>query len=105
MTRPRGEEGGSADVTTPFGRARLRGRIPHSWFFIVNALGLFTDIAFTIHSAPQPLRVLVATLPAYLLLWYLIHCFTGLVRTHADALAGDPPTERILLDRSTTPGR
>ena len=99
MARSRAEEGGSADVATPFGRARLRGRIPHSWFFIVAALGLFATIAFAIHSAPQPPWVLAAPAPAYLLLFYLIRSFAGLVRTHADALAGDPPAERILVGR------
>lgn len=91
MTRPRVGEGGSADVTTPFGRARLRGRIPPSWFFIVAALGLFVTIALAIKAAARPPWVLAAPAPAYLLLWYLIRSFAGLVRTHAGALAGDPP--------------
>ena len=86
MTRPRAETGGTADVTTPFGRARLRGRVPHAWFFIIAAVGLFGTIGFAIDRAAEPQWVLWAPAPAYVLLFYLIRSYTGLA--HARHRAG-----------------
>jgi hypothetical protein len=91
MSRSRTEDGGSADVTTLLGRARLRGRTPAAWFYVIVALGLVGVISRAIDRAPGPLWVLAAPLPGYALLAYLICCYTGLVRTHGDALAGIPP--------------
>ena len=90
MTRPKAEDGGSADVTTPFGSARLRVRVPPSWFFIIAAVGLFVTIVWTLDRAARPDWFLAALVPPYLLLGYLIRCYAGLVRTHGDALAGNP---------------
>jgi len=85
--------GGSADVTTPFGSARLRGNVPVSWFFIIAAVGLFGTIALAIDRAARPEWILAAPGPAYLLLFYLIRSFAGLVRTHGDALTGKSAAE------------
>jgi hypothetical protein len=63
MARARAEEGGSADMTTPIGRVRLRGRIPPSWRFIVAAPGLFVTIALAIRAAVRPPRVLATSGP------------------------------------------
>jgi hypothetical protein len=95
MTRPRAATDGSADVTTPFGRARLRGRVPHAWFFIIAAVGLFGTIGFAIDHAAEPEWVLWAPAPAYVLLFYLIRSYTGLVRTHGDALGSTPPRRAV----------
>lgn len=96
MTRTRPADEGRADVTTPLGRVRLQGRVPPVWFFIIAAVGLFGTIGFAIDRAPVPGWVLAAPAPAYLLLFYLIRCFAGLVRTHGDVLAGDAPARRRL---------
>jgi hypothetical protein len=95
MARSRAETGGSADVTTPFGRARLRGRVPHAWFFIIAAVGLFGTIGFAIDHAAEPEWVLWAPAPAYVLLFYLIRSYTGLVRTHGDAPGSAPPRQAV----------
>jgi hypothetical protein len=90
MTRPKAEDGGSADVTTPFGSARLRGRVPPSWFFIIAALGLFVTIVRTLDYGARPDWVLAALVPPYLLLGYLIRSYSRLVLAGGDALAGNP---------------
>ncbi|SOD03478.1 hypothetical protein SAMN05216486_11416 [bacterium JGI 053] len=94
MTRSKAEEGGSADVTTPFGSARLRGRVPPAWFFIIAAVGLFGTIGLTLQRAARP-EELAALAPPYLLLYYLIRSYAALVRTHGDALAGTPTARSL----------
>jgi hypothetical protein len=96
MNRSKPADGGSADVTTPLGSARLRGRVPPSWFFIVAAVGLFAAILRTIDGGARPEWVLAALVPPYLLLGYLIRSYAALVRTHGDTLAGNPlPRSRL----------
>ena len=82
---------------TPFGSARLRGNVPSSWFFIIAAIGLFATIALAIDRAARPEWVLAAPAPAYLLLFYLIRSFSGLVRTHGDVLAGKPAVRGLVV--------